>query len=188
MRDETFAKAYKTNFLGHWSKLSEVRKPIIGAVSGYALGGGCELAMMTDVILAAPTAVFGQPEINLGVIPGAGGTQRLTKAVGKSRAMEIVLTGANMTADEAAATGLISRVVKEGSVVDEAIAVAKRIHKKGQVSVQAAKEAINASYNLTLTEGLRFERRLFQALFSTHDQKEGMTAFAEKRKPNFNNE
>ena len=188
MKDMTFSEAYKTNFLGHWSELTRVRKPIIAAVNGYALGGGAELAMMTDIILASPTAVFGQPEINLGVIPGAGGTQRLTKAIGKSRTMEIVLTGRNLTADEAEAAGLISRVVREGSVVDEAIAVATKIGKKGQVAIQAAKEAVNASYDLPLQEGLRLERRLFQSLFSTHDQKEGMTAFTEKRKPAFKNE
>ena len=188
MRDKDFASAYKGNFLGHWTKLTEMRKPIIGAVSGYALGGGCELAMMTDILLASPTAVFGQPEINLGVIPGAGGTQRLTKAIGKSRTMELVLTGGTLSADEAEKAGLVSRVVREGSVVDEAVAVAGRIGKKSQIAVQAAKECVNESFNLTLTDGLRFERRLFQALFSTHDQKEGMTAFAEKRKPEFKNQ
>jgi len=188
MRDMSYAQAYKTNFLGHWSKLTQIRKPIIAAVNGYALGGGCELAMMTDIILASPTAVFGQPEINLGVIPGAGGTQRLTRAIGKSRTMEIVLTGRNMTADEAEAAGLVARVVREGSVVEEAINVASKIAKKSQVAVQAAKEGVNASYELTLAEGIHLERRLFQALFSTHDQKEGMTAFTEKRKPVFKNE
>ncbi|WFD39977.1 enoyl-CoA hydratase [Malassezia japonica] len=187
MKDKTFAEAYKSNFLGHWSQLTQVRKPIIAAVNGYALGGGNELAMMTDIILASPTAVFGQPEINLGVIPGAGGTQRLTRAIGKSRTMEIVLTGRNLTADEAEAAGLISRVVREGSVVDEAVAVASRIGKKSQIAIQAAKEAVNSSYELSLAEGIRLERRLFQSLFSTHDQKEGMAAFAEKRKPDFTN-
>ena len=127
MKDKNFSETYKANFLGHWSKLTQVRKPIISAVNGYALGGGCELAMMTDIVLASPTAVFGQPEINLGVIPGAGGTQRLTRAIGKSRTMEIVLTGRNLTADEAEAAGLVSRVVREGSVVDEAVNVASKI-------------------------------------------------------------
>ena len=144
MKDKNFSETYKANFLGHWSKLTQVRKPIISAVNGYALGGGCELAMMTDIVLASPTAVFGQPEINLGVIPGAGGTQRLTRAIGKSRTMEIVLTGRNLTADEAEAAGLVSRVVREGSVVDEAVNVASKIAKKSQISVQAAKEAVNA--------------------------------------------
>lgn len=187
MKDMEYAPAYKSNFLGHWSKLTTVRKPIIAAVSGYALGGGCELAMMCDIILASPTANFGQPEINLGVIPGAGGTQRLTKAVGKSTAMEMVLTGRNFSADDAERRGLISRVVREGSVLDEAVKVASTIAKKGQIAVQAAKEGVNASYELTLQEGTRFERRLFHSLFATKDQKEGMSAFAEKRKAKFTN-
>ncbi len=144
--------------------------------------------MMCDIILASPTAVFGQPEINLGVIPGAGGSQRLTHAIGKSLSMEITLTGRNVTAEEAVAHGLVSRIVKEGSVVEEAVKVGATIAKKGQIAVQAAKEAINASYEHTLQEGLRFERRLFQSLFATKDQKEGMSAFAEKRKANFTNE
>ncbi|WFD30010.1 enoyl-CoA hydratase [Malassezia sp. CBS 17886] len=188
MSSMDFANAYKNNFLGHWTRLTETRKPIVSAVDGYALGGGNELAMMTDIILASPTAVFGQPEINLGVIPGAGGTQRLTRAIGKSRTMEIVLTGRNMNADEAAASGLVSRVVREGSVVDEAVSVAQKIAKKSQIAVQAAKEGVNAAFETTLAEGTRIERRLFQSLFATHDQKEGMNAFAEKRKPGFKNE
>ncbi|KAJ9474373.1 Enoyl-CoA hydratase/isomerase [Pseudozyma hubeiensis] len=188
MKDKQYADAYKTNFLGHWTKLTTVRKPIVAAVSGFALGGGCELAMMCDIILASPTANFGQPEINLGVIPGAGGTQRLTKAVGKSTAMEMVLTGRNFSADDAERRGLISRVVREGSVVDEAVKVASTIAKKGQIAVQAAKEGVNASFELSLQEGTRFERRLFQSLFATKDQKEGMAAFAEKRKANFTHE
>ncbi|SAM85786.1 probable enoyl-CoA hydratase precursor, mitochondrial [Ustilago bromivora] len=188
MKDKQYADAYKTNFLGHWTKLALVRKPIIAAVSGFALGGGCELAMMCDIILASPTANFGQPEINLGVIPGAGGTQRLTKAVGKSTAMEMVLTGRNLSADDAERRCLISRVVREGSVVDEAVKVASTIAKKGQIAVQAAKEGVNASFELNLQEGTRFERRLFQSLFATKDQKEGMAAFAEKRKAQFTHE
>ncbi|SNX86452.1 probable enoyl-CoA hydratase precursor, mitochondrial [Melanopsichium pennsylvanicum] len=188
MKDKQYADAYKTNFLSHWTKISTVRKPIIAAVSGFALGGGCELAMMCDIILASPTANFGQPEINLGVIPGAGGTQRLTKAVGKSTAMEMVLTGRNFSADDAERRGLISRVVREGNVVDEAVKVASTIAKKGQIAVQAAKEGVNASFELSLQEGTRFERRLFQSLFATKDQKEGMGAFAEKRKATFTHE
>ncbi|CAD6927790.1 unnamed protein product [Tilletia caries] len=188
MKDNLYADVYKNNFLGHWTLLTTVRKPIVAAVSGYALGGGCELAMMCDIILASPTAVFGQPEINLGVIPGAGGTQRLTKALGKSRAMEIILTGANLDADQAAAAGLVSRVVKDGNVVDEALKVAAKIAAKGQLAVQAGKEAVNASYELSLAEGNRLERRLFQSLFATKDQKEGMAAFAEKRKAKFTHE
>lgn len=189
MREQNFAAAYKSNFLGHWTQLSSVRKPIIAAVSGHALGGGCELAMMCDIILASSTANFGQPEINLGVIPGAGGSQRLTKALGKSLSIELILTGRGLSAQEAAQHGLISRVVTDDQdVIKEAIKVALAIGKKGQVAVQAAKEAVNASYELPLQEGLRFERRLFQALFATKDQKEGMGAFAEKRKPAFTNE
>ncbi|GAA5843148.1 hypothetical protein JCM9279_001876 [Rhodotorula babjevae] len=184
MKDKQFAEVYSGDFLAHWTELSNFRKPIIAAVSGYALGGGCELAMMCDVILASPTAVFGQPEINLGVIPGAGGTQRLTHALGKSRAMEIVLTGRNFTADEASAWGLVSRVVPEGeSVVDEAVKVAGKIASKSRIAVQAAKEGVNSAYELSLAQGLHLERRLFHQLFATNDQKIGMKAFAEKQKP-----
>ncbi|KAL1746574.1 ClpP/crotonase-like domain-containing protein [Schizophyllum fasciatum] len=188
MKDKTFADAYKSDYLKNWqSALQAIRKPVIAAVSGYALGGGCELALMCDIILAAPTAKFGQPEINLGVIPGGGGSQRLTHAIGKSRAMELVLTGRQITAQEASQWGLVSRVVGEGEgqVVVEAVAMAKEIASKGQVAVQAAKEVVNAAYELNLSEGLRFERRTFHGLFATNDQKEGMAAFAEKRKPNF---
>lgn len=181
MKDKEFASAYKSNFLGHWTKLTTIRKPILAAVSGHALGGGCELAMMCDIILASSNATFGQPEINLGVIPGAGGTQRLTKALGKSLAMELILTGRPLSATEAASHGLVSKVV-EGDVVAEAVKMAEKISSKGGVAVQAAKEAVNASFELNLAEGNRFERRLFQSLFATKDQKEGMGAFAEKRK------
>ncbi|GAA5922171.1 hypothetical protein JCM3775_003515 [Rhodotorula graminis] len=184
MKDKQFAEVYAGDFLAHWTELSNFRKPIIAAVSGYALGGGCELAMMCDVILASPTAVFGQPEINLGVIPGAGGTQRLTHALGKSRAMEIVLTGRNFSADEASQWGLVSRVVPEGeSVVDEAVKVAGKIASKSRIAVQAAKEGVNSAYELSLAQGLHLERRLFHQLFATNDQKIGMKAFAEKQKP-----
>ncbi|GAA5823834.1 hypothetical protein JCM11251_003314 [Rhodosporidiobolus azoricus] len=184
MKDKEFAEVYKGDFLAHWTELSRFRKPIVAAVSGYALGGGCELAMMCDIILASPTAVFGQPEINLGVIPGAGGTQRLTHAIGKSRAMELVLTGSNFSAQQASDWGLVSRVVEgEGSVVEEAVKVAGKIASKGRVAVQAAKEGVNAAYELNLAEGLRFERRLFHQMFATNDQKVGMKAFAEKKKP-----
>ncbi|KAK0461029.1 ClpP crotonase [Desarmillaria tabescens] len=187
MKDKEYADVYKNNFLESWQDLTKIRKPIIAAVSGYALGGGCELALMCDIILASPTAKFGQPEINLGVIPGGGGSQRLTNAIGKSRAMELILTGRTFTAQEAEKWGMVSRVVGEGEgeVVKEAIAVAKEISSKGQVAVQAAKEVVNASYELNLAEGLRFERRIFHGLFATKDQKEGMTAFAEKRKAQF---
>jgi len=187
MKDKEFSEVYSTNFLGDWTRITTLRKPIIAAVSGYALGGGCELAMMCDIILASPTAIFGQPEINLGVIPGAGGTQRLAHAIGKSRAMEIVLTGRTFSAQEAEKWGLVSRVVGEGEgeVVKEAVELARKIASKGKVAVQAGKETVNAAYELSLAEGLHFERRLFQGLFATKDQKEGMAAFAEKRKPKF---
>ncbi|KAG7449606.1 enoyl-CoA hydratase [Guyanagaster necrorhizus] len=189
MKDKEYADVYKNNFLESWQDLTKTRKPIIAAVSGYALGGGCELALMCDIILASPTAKFGQPEINLGVIPGGGGSQRLTNAIGKSRAMELILTGRTFTAQEAEKWGMVSRVVGEGEgeVVKEAVAVAKEISSKGKIAVQAAKEVVNAAYELNLAEGLRFERRIFHGLFATKDQKEGMTAFAEKRKAQFTN-
>lgn len=188
MKDKEFSDVYKNNFLENWqTALTTIRKPIIAAVSGYALGGGCELALMCDIILASPTAKFGQPEIALGVIPGGGGSQRLTRAIGKSRAMELVLTGKQITAQQAESWGMVSRVVGEGEgeVVKEAVAMAKEIAVKGQIAVQAGKEAVNAAHELNLAEGLRFERRIFHGLFATKDQKEGMAAFAEKRKPNF---
>ncbi|KAK0504517.1 ClpP/crotonase-like domain-containing protein [Armillaria luteobubalina] len=175
MKDKEYADVYKNNFLESWQDLTKIRKPIIAAVSGYAL------ALMCDITLASPTAKFGQPEINLGVIPGGGGSQL--------RAMEYILTGRVFTAQEAEKWGMVSRVVGEGEgeVVKEAIAVAKEISSKGQVAVQAAKEVVNAAYELNLAEGLRFERRIFHGLFATKDQKEGMTAFAEKRKAQFTN-
>ncbi|RPD55487.1 enoyl-CoA hydratase [Lentinus tigrinus ALCF2SS1-7] len=185
MKDKQFSDVFKGKFLESWSLLTTVRKPIIAAVSGYALGGGCELALMCDIILASPTAVFGQPEINIGVIPGGGGTQRLARAIGKSRTMEITLTGRNWTAKEAEQWGMVSRVVAEGEgeVVKEAVKMASVIASKSAIAVQAGKEAVNAAYEHTLNEGLRYERRIFHSLFATHDQKEGMSAFAEKRKP-----
>ncbi|KIM45091.1 hypothetical protein M413DRAFT_441755 [Hebeloma cylindrosporum] len=171
----------------YWGQINNLRKPLIAAVSGYALGGGCELALMCDIILASPTAKFGQPEINLGVIPGGGGSQRLIHAIGKSRTMELVLTGRNISAQEAAQWGMISRIVGEGEgeVVKEAVKMAKEIASKSQLAVQAGKEVVNAAYEMTLAEGLRFERRIFHGLFATNDQKEGMAAFAEKRNANF---
>ncbi|KAJ6495625.1 ClpP/crotonase-like domain-containing protein [Mycena vitilis] len=189
MKDKEYSDVFKNRFLEEWGALSKIRKPIIAAVSGYALGGGCELALMCDIILASPTAKFGQPEINLGTIPGGGGSQRLARIIGKSRTMEMVLTGRNVTAQEAENWGMVSRVVGEGEgvVVKEAIEMAKTIASKGQVAVQAGKEVVNAAYELNLAEGLRFERRLFHGLFATNDQKEGMGAFAEKRKPEFTN-
>ncbi|CAO3609797.1 unnamed protein product [Cunninghamella echinulata] len=188
MKDNAFIKTYKDDFLGHWAKMTEIKKPILAAVNGYALGGGCELAMMCDIIYAGEKAVFGQPEIKLGVIPGAGGTQRLVKAVGKSKAMEMVLTGSvNLNANEALSLGLVSRVVPADQLVDETVKTAEIIASKGQPSVQMAKEAINKSFEVPLSAGLRWERILFQALFGTADQKEGMAAFVEKRKANFTN-
>ncbi|VDB83218.1 unnamed protein product [Peniophora sp. CBMAI 1063] len=187
MKDKAFVDAYKNRFLENWGTLTSLRKPIIAAVSGYALGGGCEIALATDIILASPTAKFGQPEISIGTIPGGGGSQRLLKTIGKSRTMELVLTGRQFTAQEAERWGVVSRVVGdgEGEVVKEAIAVAQAIAEKSQVAVQAAKEAVNAALEQGLTEGLKTERRLFHMTFATNDQKEGMGAFAEKRKPNF---
>ncbi|KAF8627661.1 hypothetical protein AX15_004352 [Amanita polypyramis BW_CC] len=186
MKDKEFPEAYKSNFLQEWAQLTNIRKPIIAAVSGYALGGGCELALMCDIILASSTAKFGQPEINLGIIPGAGGSQRLARIIGKSRTMELVLTGRMITAQEADKWGIVSRVVEgEGQVVKEALAMAKEIASKSQIATQAAKEVVNAAYESSLAEGLRLERRIFHSLFATKDQKEGMSAFAEKRPPKF---
>ncbi|EMD37149.1 hypothetical protein CERSUDRAFT_84184 [Gelatoporia subvermispora B] len=187
MKDKEYAEVYKGKFLESWTLMTSIRKPIIAAVSGYALGGGCELALMCDIILASPTAVFGQPEINIGVIPGGGGTQRLARVIGKSRTMELTLTGRNFSGEEAAAWGMVSRVVGqgEGQVVKEAVDMASVIAGKSAIAVQAGKEAVNTAYESTLDEGLRFERRLFHSLFATKDQKEGMTAFVEKRKPNW---
>ncbi|CAE6452116.1 unnamed protein product [Rhizoctonia solani] len=175
MKDKQFTDVYKTNFLGDWTRITSFPKPVIAAVSGFALGGGCELAMMCDIILASPTARFGQPEIKLGVIPGAGGTQRLTHAIGKSRAMELVLTGRMITAQEAEKWGLVSRII-EGDLVEEAVSMASTIAGFGRVAVQAGKESVNAAYELSLKDGLHFERRLFQSLFATRDQKEGKRA------------
>ncbi|EDR09131.1 enoyl-CoA hydratase [Laccaria bicolor S238N-H82] len=182
-----FSNVFKNKFLENWGEIASLRKPVIAAVSGFALGGGCELALMCDIILASPTAKFGQPEINLGVIPGGGGSQRLAQVIGKSRTMEMVLTGRMVSAQEAANWGIVSRVVAdgEGEVVKEAVAMAKDIASKSQIAVQAGKEVVNAAYELNLAEGLRLERRLFHGLFATNDQKEGMSAFSEKRKPNF---
>lgn len=184
MKDKEFSEVFKTNYLENWAGLTKLRKPIIAAVSGFALGGGCELALMCDIILASPTAKFGQPEINLGTIPGGGGSQRLAHLIGKSRTMEMVLTGRMVSAEEAEKWGLVSRVVGagEGQVVKEAVTVAQEIASKSQIAVQAAKEVVNAAYEMSLDQGLRFERRTFHSLFATRDRKEGMTAFAEKRK------
>ena len=187
MQDKTYAEAYAQDFVTPWERFSRVRKPIIAAVAGYALGGGCEIAMMCDFILAAENAKFGQPEINLGVITGAGGSQRLTRLVGKSKAMEMCLTGRMMEAEEAERAGLVSRIVPADELVDEAVRVAGKIAEKSLPAVMMAKEAVNRAYETPLSEGVRFERRLFQSLFAMEDQKEGMAAFAEKRSPQFKN-
>src|ERR1700723_863373 len=185
MQPKTYMEAYLEDFVARWEGVARLRKPIIAAVSGFALGGGCELAMMCDFILAAETAKFGQPEIKLGVIPGAGGTQRLTRAVGKSKAMEMILTGRMMDAAEAERAGLVSRVVPAASLLDEALKVAAAIAALSRPAVYAAKEAVNRAQETTLAEGIRFERRIFHSLFATEDQKEGMRAFAEKRAADF---
>jgi enoyl-CoA hydratase len=187
MQAIAFVDAYVQDFFVGWEELTRVRKPIIAAVAGYALGGGCELAMMCDFIIAADNARFGQPEITLGVMPGMGGSQRLTRFVGKSKAMDMCLTGRMMDAAEAERCGLVSRVVPVGELVEEALKAASKIADFSLPSVMMAKEAVNRAYETTLAEGLRFERRLFHSLFALDDQKEGMAAFAEKRKPNFTN-
>ena len=187
MQQQNNVSAYKTDMLAQWADITKTRKPVIAAVNGYALGGGCELAMMCDIILAGDSAKFGQPEITLGTIPGCGGTQRLTRAIGKSRAMELILTGDMMTAEEACQRGLVSRVIPKERLVAEAIETAKKIAKFSQPIVMMAKESVNRAYEGTLEEGLRFERRMFHATFGFDDRREGMTAFVEKRKPNFTN-
>lgn len=186
MQPKTFIDVYGGNFISsHWEAVTRCRKPVIAAVAGFALGGGCELAMMCDFILAGDNAKFGQPEINLGVIPGAGGTQRLTRFVGKSKAMEMCLTGRMMDAAEAERSGLVSRIVPVAQLVDEAVKVAARIAELSRPVVMMAKEAVNRAYETTLAEGVHFERRLFHSTFALADQKEGMSAFSEKRKPKF---
>ncbi|SPF81197.1 enoyl-CoA hydratase [Pseudoprimorskyibacter insulae] len=186
MSEKSFVDMYMSDFFGHeHNAFMRVRKPVIAAVSGYALGGGCELAMMCDFIIAADTAKFGQPEINLGVIAGMGGTQRLARYVGKSKAMDMNLTGRFMDAEEAERSGLVSRVVPAKSLMEEAQAAAAKIAEKSMITTIAAKEAVNRSYETTLSEGLLFERRLFHSLFCTEDQKEGMAAFQEKRGAQF---
>lgn len=186
MSQKTYVEVYDENlFAAPAQDIASIRKPIIAAVSGYALGGGCELAMACDFIICAENAKFGQPEINLGVIAGIGGTQRLTRFVGKAKAMDMNLTGRFMDAEEAERSGLVSRVVPAAKLIPEAMSVAKKIAERSQIAVKAAKEAVNRSYETTLQEGLQYERRLFHSLFATEDQKEGMAAFLEKREPQF---
>ncbi|XP_072015815.1 enoyl-CoA hydratase, mitochondrial-like [Amphiura filiformis] len=181
MQNKSFQEVYSGSFLAHWDRLKRTKKPTIAVVNGFALGGGCEMAMMCDIIYAGEKAQFGQPEILLGTIPGAGGTQRLTHAIGKSKAMEMVLTGDRMNAQDAKEAGLVSKVFPADQVVDEAIKLAEKISGNSKIVVQMAKEAVNTAYEVSLTEGLNNEKRLFYASFATDDRKEGMTAFVEKR-------
>ena len=187
MAEKSFFNAFMGNFAADWDRAARARKPIVAAVAGFALGGGCELAMHCDVVIAADNAKFGQPEIKLGVIPGIGGTQRLTRAVGKAKAMDLILTGRMMDAAEAERSGLVARVVPAANLVDEAMKVAETIAGMSLPSVLAAKEAVNRAFETPLAEGVLFERRVFHSLFATEDQKEGMRAFVEKRKPEWKN-
>jgi enoyl-CoA hydratase len=187
MNDLDYPEVFLKDWFGGWTKVSAVRKPIIAAVAGYALGGGCELAMMCDIIIAADNARFGQPEIKLGVIPGIGGSQRLTRAIGKAKAMEMILTGRMMDAGEAERAGLVARIVPAADLLAEAMKTAETIASMSLPSVMLAKEAVNRVYESTLTEGVLFERRAFQLSFATADRKEGMSAFVEKRAPDFKN-
>jgi enoyl-CoA hydratase len=185
MQGRTYPAAYQEDFISRWETILQVKTPVIAAVAGFALGGGCELAMMCDFIVAADTAKFGQPEINLGIIPGSGGTQRLTRAVGKSKAMDMILTARMMDAAEAERANLVSRVFPADQLVSEALKIAEKIASLSPVSVSMAKQAVNRAFEMTLVEGVRYERALFLSLFGTPDQREGMTAFVEKRKPVF---
>ncbi len=185
MQSKSYMDVYRTDFIESWQRVTLCRKPVIAAVAGFALGGGCELAMMCDFIIAADTAKFGQPEIRLGVMPGSGGTQRLTRFVGKSKAMEMCLTGRMMDADEAERSGLVSRIVPAADLMTEAMKAADTIAAMSLPAAMMTKEAVNRSYETTLAEGVKFERRVFHSMFATEDQKEGMAAFAEKRKAIF---
>jgi enoyl-CoA hydratase len=186
MASKGYMDVYKEDFITrNWEGVTRIRKPVIAAVAGYALGGGCELAMMCDFIIAADNAKFGQPEINLGVMPGAGGSQRLTRFVGKSKSMDMCLTGRMMDAAEAERSGLVSRVVPAADLMAETLKIAQKIAEMSLPAVMMIKEAVNRAYETTLAEGVRFERRVFHSLFATEDQKEGMKAFVEKRKPDF---
>ena len=187
MREHSFSEMYRLDWFGEWDGISQIRKPIIAVVSGYALGGGCELALMCDFILASKTAKFGQPEISLGIMPGIGGSQRLTRIIGKSKAMEMCLTGRLMDADEAERSGLVSRVVPLDELLDDALKTAEKIAKLSLPVVMMAKESVNRAYETTLSEGIRFERRVFHSAFATEDKQEGMAAFVEKREAQFKN-
>jgi enoyl-CoA hydratase len=185
MADASMIEMYHRNMFGRWERIRRLHKPIVAAVSGYTLGGGCELMMYCDIVIASETARFGQPEINLGIIPGAGGTQRLTRALGKARAMDLILTGRMITAQEALAMGLVSRVVPAEHYFDEALKVCNELCEKAPLAVQAGKEAVATAFETALSEGIEFEKKLFYMLFATDDQKEGMRAFIEKRSPVF---
>jgi enoyl-CoA hydratase len=187
MAGKEFIDVFFDDFCADWHRVAQARKPVVAAVAGFALGGGCELAMQCDLIIAADNAKFGQPEIKLGIIPGIGGTQRLTHAVGKAKAMDLILTGRMMDAAEAERAGLVARVVPAQNLLEEALKVAATIAGMSLPSVMAAKEAVNCALETSLAEGIRFERRIFHSLFATHDQKEGMHAFVEKRPPKFQN-
>ena len=187
MASKSYMDAFMGNFTATWDRLAHARKPVVAAVAGFALGGGCELAMQCDIIIAADTAKFGQPEIKLGIIPGIGGTQRLTRAVGKAKAMDLILTGRMMDAAEAERSGLVARVVPAADLLAEAMKTADTIAAMSLPSVMAAKEAVNRAFEISLAEGVAFERRVFHALFATEDQKEGMAAFVEKRPAKFVN-
>jgi enoyl-CoA hydratase len=188
MADKTYMQAYAEDFITKgWERVAQCRKPVIAAVAGFALGGGCEVAMMCDIVIAADNARFGQPEINLGTMPGAGGTQRLPRFIGKAKAMDLCLTGRMMDAAEAERLGLVSRVVPADKLMDEALAVAEKVAAMSRPIAMMVKEAVNRAFETTLAEGVRFERRLFHSTFATEDQKEGMTAFIAKRKPAFKN-
>ena len=187
MADKPFIDAYLGDFVSNWNVAARARKPIVAAVAGFALGGGCELAMQCDIVIAADTAKFGQPEIKLGVIPGIGGTQRLARAVGKAKAMDLILTGRMMDAAEAEKSGLVARLVSPEKLMDEALKVAETIANMSLPSVLAGKEAVNRAFESGLSEGMAFERRIFHSLFATEDQKEGMKAFIEKRTPKWKN-
>jgi len=188
MADKTYMQAYAEDFITRgWERVAQCRKPVVAAVGGFALGGGCEVAMMCDIVIASDNARFGQPEINLGTMPGAGGTQRLPRFIGKAKAMDLCLTGRMMDAAEAERAGLVSRIVPPDKLMEEAIAVAERISQMSRPIAMMVKEAVNRAFETTLAEGVRFERRLFHSTFATEDQKEGMAAFIAKRKPDFKN-
>jgi enoyl-CoA hydratase len=187
MQAKTFVEAYLADFITSWDRLARFRKPVIAAVAGFALGGGCELAMMCDFIIAADTAKFGQPEIKLGVMPGAGGTQRLTRLIGKAKAMDLCLTGRMMDAAEAERAGLVARIVAADALIETSLSIATEIASMSLPAAMLTKESVNRAYEMTLAEGIRFERRIFHSLFATEDQKEGMSAFVDKRPARFRN-